>query len=116
MVDLHGAETIAAVIVEPVAGSTGVLVPPEHLGGHVGDRRAHITGRAASLGFRLATAFFGSAGIERNLTRSDAAERAVVAAWVAEHKARRDLLHSGVVVRGDPPDGEPHPESGFSRS
>ncbi|NKX94167.1 alpha-galactosidase [Sanguibacter hominis ATCC BAA-789] len=86
---------------------TGVLVPPEHLGGHVGDRRAHITGRAASLGFRLATAFFGSAGIERDLTRSDAAERAVVAAWIAEHKARRDLLHSGVVVRGDTPDGEP---------
>jgi beta-alanine--pyruvate transaminase len=29
LVDLHGAETIAAVIVEPVAGSTGVLVPPK---------------------------------------------------------------------------------------
>jgi beta-alanine--pyruvate transaminase len=28
LVGLHGAETIAAVIVEPVAGSTGVLVPP----------------------------------------------------------------------------------------
>ena len=28
IVTLHGAETIAAVIVEPVAGSTGVLVPP----------------------------------------------------------------------------------------
>lgn len=28
MVALHGAETIAAVIVEPVAGSTGVLIPP----------------------------------------------------------------------------------------
>ena len=28
LVSLHGAETIAAVIVEPVAGSTGVLVPP----------------------------------------------------------------------------------------
>ncbi len=28
LVALHGAETIAAVIVEPVAGSTGVLVPP----------------------------------------------------------------------------------------
>ena len=26
---LHGAETIAAVIVEPVAGSTGVLLPPK---------------------------------------------------------------------------------------
>ena len=29
MVALHGAETIAACIVEPVAGSTGVLVPPK---------------------------------------------------------------------------------------
>lgn len=29
MVALHGAETIAAVIVEPVAGATGVLVPPK---------------------------------------------------------------------------------------
>ncbi|MGF1621394.1 MAG: aspartate aminotransferase family protein [Rhodomicrobiaceae bacterium] len=29
MVALHGAETIAGVIVEPVAGSTGVLVPPK---------------------------------------------------------------------------------------
>jgi beta-alanine--pyruvate transaminase len=29
IVALHGAETIAAVIVEPVAGSTGVLVPPQ---------------------------------------------------------------------------------------
>ena len=28
MVGLHGAETIAAVIVEPMAGSTGVLLPP----------------------------------------------------------------------------------------
>ena len=29
MVALHGAETIAACIVEPVAGSTGVLIPPK---------------------------------------------------------------------------------------
>lgn len=28
IVQLHGAETIAAVIVEPIAGSTGVLLPP----------------------------------------------------------------------------------------
>lgn len=28
MVDLHGADSIAAVIVEPMAGSTGVIVPP----------------------------------------------------------------------------------------
>ncbi len=29
LVSLHGADTIAAVIVEPLAGSTGVLVPPQ---------------------------------------------------------------------------------------
>ena len=29
LVALHGAETIAAVIVEPIAGSTGVLLPPQ---------------------------------------------------------------------------------------
>jgi beta-alanine--pyruvate transaminase len=29
LVALHGAETIAAVIVEPLAGSTGVLIPPK---------------------------------------------------------------------------------------
>ena len=29
LIALHGAETIAAVMVEPVAGSTGVLVPPQ---------------------------------------------------------------------------------------
>jgi len=29
LVALHGADTVAAVIVEPVAGSTGVLLPPE---------------------------------------------------------------------------------------
>ena len=29
LVSLHGAETIAACIIEPVAGSTGVLVPPK---------------------------------------------------------------------------------------
>lgn len=29
LVALHGAETIAAVMVEPVAGSTGVLIPPK---------------------------------------------------------------------------------------
>ncbi|WP_341760404.1 aspartate aminotransferase family protein [Candidatus Endowatersipora endosymbiont of Watersipora subatra] len=29
IVSLHGSETIAAVIIEPVAGSTGVLIPPK---------------------------------------------------------------------------------------
>ncbi|WP_328741926.1 alpha-galactosidase [Flavimobilis rhizosphaerae] len=84
-----------------------MLVPPEILGGHLGAGRAHITGRVSSLAFRLVTAFFGSAGIEWALTTADASERAMVAAWVAEHKARRSLLHGGVAVRGEILDGEP---------
>jgi alpha-galactosidase len=83
---------------------TGVLIPPEYLGGHLGAGTAHVTGRTSALGFRLATALFGSAGIEWNLTAASPAEKADIAAWIAEHKRLRPLLHSGRVVRADSPD------------
>ncbi|HWS32337.1 MAG TPA: alpha-galactosidase [Actinoplanes sp.] len=83
---------------------TSVVVPPEYLGGHLGDGVAHVTGRTSALGFRLATALFGSAGIEWNLTRASPAEKADIAAWIAEHKRLRPLLHTGRVVRADTPD------------
>ncbi|WP_241976111.1 alpha-galactosidase [Cryobacterium algoricola] len=83
---------------------TGVLVPPEYLGGHLGAATAHTTGRTADLGFRLATALFGSAGIEWDLTRASAAELDAVAGWIAEYKRLRPLLHSGVVVHADASD------------
>ncbi len=83
---------------------TSVLIPPEYLGGHLGDATAHVTGRHSALGFRLATALFGSAGIEWNLTTATPAERAEIAAWIAEYKRLRPLLHSGTVVRADSPD------------
>ncbi|MBB2922061.1 alpha-galactosidase [Cellulomonas cellasea] len=83
---------------------TGVLVPPEYLGGHLGAPRAHTTGRTASTGFRCATAMFGSAGIEWDLTSAGADELTEVREWVAEHVARRALLHSGRVVRADTAD------------
>jgi alpha-galactosidase len=83
---------------------TGILIPPEYLGGHLGAGTAHVTGRTSALGFRLATALFGSAGIEWNLTAASPAERAGIAAWIAEHKRLRPLLHSGRVVRADSPD------------
>ncbi|MFF5175624.1 alpha-galactosidase [Micromonospora sp. NPDC000089] len=78
---------------------TGVLVPPEFLGGHLGAPTAELTGRTSALGFRFVTALFGSAGIEWDLTRATAAERAAVADWVAAYKRLRPLLHGGVVVR-----------------
>ena len=85
---------------------TGVLLPPEYLGSHVGAPAAHITGRTGELSLRLATALFGSAGIEWDLRTATAGEREAIAGWVAWHKRLRPLLHSGTVVRsgGDDPD------------
>ncbi|TFD95489.1 alpha-galactosidase [Cryobacterium lactosi] len=83
---------------------TSVLVPPEYLGGHLGAATAHTTGRTSALGFRLATALFGSAGIEWDLTQASAAELDQIAAWIAVYKERRALLHGGTVVHADASD------------
>ncbi|BBH63816.1 alpha-galactosidase [Actinoplanes sp. OR16] len=83
---------------------TSVLIPPEYLGGHLGDATAHVTGRSSALGFRLATALFGSAGIEWNLTTASDADRALIADWITSYKRLRPLLHTGRVVRADAPD------------
>jgi alpha-galactosidase len=83
---------------------TGIVVPPEYLGSHVGDARAHTTGRVAELGFRLATALFGHAGIESDLTKVSDADLAALRTWIATHRRLRDLLHSGRTVRVDSAD------------
>ncbi len=80
---------------------TGIVVPPEYLGSHVGDARAHTTGRVAAPGFRLATALFGHAGIESDLTRVSPDDLAALRRWVSVHGDLRELLHSGRVVRVD---------------
>jgi alpha-galactosidase len=80
------------------------LVPPEFLGAHLGDLTAHSTGRTHELSFRLATALFGHAGIEWDVTTLDAAEKVAVSEWVASYKRHRGLLHTGTVVRADPAD------------
>lgn len=83
---------------------TGIVIPPEYLGGHLGAARSHTTWRTSDLGFRLATALFGSAGIEWNLTDADEDERAAIASWISSYTALRPLLHSGTVVHGDASD------------
>jgi alpha-galactosidase len=83
---------------------TGILIPPEYLGTHVGDARAHFTGRTSALGFRFATALFGHAGIESDLTKLGAEDLRRVRHWVDTHKQHRALLHSGRTVRLDSPD------------
>jgi len=75
------------------------LVPPEFLGVHLGAPTSHTTGRTHWLGFRLATALFGHAGIEWDLTSASPADLAAIATWVGVYKQHRALLHSGEVVR-----------------
>nr|SBO97984.1 Alpha-galactosidase [Nonomuraea gerenzanensis] len=83
---------------------TGLLVPPERLGCHVGAPRDHVTGRALPLAFRAATALFGHMGVEWDLTSASQEELEELATWIALHKRLRPLLHAGRVVRADHPD------------
>jgi alpha-galactosidase len=80
---------------------TGLLLPLELVGAHVGPARAHITKRATDIGIRCATALFGHAGIEADLTGFDAAELETVRDWIALYKRTRCLLHTGRVVTPD---------------
>lgn len=83
---------------------TGLLLPPELVGSHVGPPRAHTTGRVADLPFRAVTALFGHAGIEWDVTSASPDERDALASWIAFYKEVRSLLHTGEVVRADHPD------------
>jgi len=83
---------------------TGLLLPLELMGAHVGPPHAHTTGRYADLPFRAATALFGHAGLEWDLTSLDADELAQLTAWITLYKRLRPLLHTGTVVRADHPD------------
>ena len=83
---------------------TGVLLPPELMGSHVGGPVSHTTGRTQVLGFRCATALFGHAGIEWDITAAEPWERDVLASWIRLYRRERNLLHTGDVVRVDHPD------------
>lgn len=85
---------------------TGLLVPPEMLGSHVGPDVAHTTQRATSLEFRLITAFFGHTGIEWDIRELDDAARQRVKEWISEHKRLRSLLHGGRAVVADLDNGQ----------
>ena len=83
---------------------TGLLLPPELIGSHVGAASAHTTHRTHSLAFRAATALFGHFGIEWDLREASAAELDELAAWIRLYKDERDLLHGGTMVHCDYPD------------
>ncbi|MEU8301279.1 alpha-galactosidase [Micromonospora sp. NPDC048909] len=80
---------------------TAQLIPLEFIGTHLGASESHTTGRVTALSFRLATALFGHAGIEADLTACSADELSTIAAWAKLYKELRGLLHSGRLVRAD---------------
>jgi alpha-galactosidase len=55
---------------------TGLLLPPELVGSHVGPARSHTTGRTHDLAFRAATALFGHFGIEWDIASASSEEQA----------------------------------------
>ncbi|WP_340295560.1 alpha-galactosidase, partial [Aquipuribacter hungaricus] len=84
---------------------TGLLLPPELVGTHVGPARSHTTGRVTDLDLRCLTALFGHAGIEWDVVSCTDEERERLAGWVALHKRLRPLLHGGRTVRAEEHDG-----------
>jgi alpha-galactosidase len=83
---------------------TGLLVPPELMGSHIGAMHAHTTGRRQQLSFRAATAFFGHLGMEWDLAAAAPHELDEAAWWIATYKEHRDLIATGRTVRVDDPD------------
>lgn len=83
---------------------TGLLLPPELVGSHVGAPTSHTTRRTHSLAFRSATALFGHMGIEWDLRSASDADRDELAAWITLYKEVRPLVHTGTAVHADYPD------------
>ncbi|WP_091565043.1 alpha-galactosidase [Arthrobacter sp. ok362] len=83
---------------------TGVVVPPELVGSHIGPTTSHTTARTHDLSFRAITAMFGHFGLEWDVRHLADSERTELAAAIALFKQYRPLLHSGRMVRADEPD------------
>ena len=86
---------------QPIQRWTSTLIPLELIGAHVGPPVAHTTGRATDLSFRCATALFGHAGIEWDVTECTPGELEQLTRWAGLYREVRPLLHSGEVVRAD---------------
>ncbi|WP_431246660.1 alpha-galactosidase [Leifsonia xyli] len=80
---------------------TGLLVPPELQGTHIGAEESHTTHRSHPLAYRAEKAIWGHLGVETDLITADEATKVALAGWIAFHKEHRALLHSGVSVHAD---------------
>ncbi|GAA2140649.1 alpha-galactosidase [Glycomyces algeriensis] len=80
---------------------TELLLPLELIGSHIGPPVAHTTHRAASLDFRIATALFGHAGIEWDITSCTPSELEQLRAGINAYRRLRGLLHTGTLTHSE---------------
>ncbi|MGG7464207.1 alpha-galactosidase [Plantibacter sp. YIM 135347] len=80
---------------------TGLLVPPELQGTHLGAEESHTTHRVHPLDYRAEKALWGHFGLEINVLESSDEERSAIRGWIAFHLQHRALLHTGRVVHAD---------------
>ena len=80
------------------------FIPPELLGTHIGPYPSHQSGRRTPLSMRSATALFGHAGIEWDITETKEEERALLKEWASFYKENRGWMHRGKMIRIDHPD------------
>ncbi len=83
---------------------TGLVVPPELIGQHIGPTTSHTTARTHDLSFRAITALFGHFGMEWDIREAKGTEREELKRFIGLYKKHRDLIHSGRMVRADVPD------------
>jgi len=77
---------------------TGLLLPPELIGAHVGPAESHSSGRVAPLSYRMTTSLMGSAGLEWNILDCSDEESAAIAAFGRLYKELRPIVHTGRTV------------------
>jgi alpha-galactosidase len=80
---------------------TGVVVPPELVGSHIGPTTSHTTARTHDLSFRAITALFGHFGMEWDVRGVQGKEREELRRLVGLYKEHRGLVHSGLPVHAD---------------
>ncbi|WP_243229518.1 alpha-galactosidase [Microbacterium sp. CIAB417] len=80
---------------------TGLLLPPELVGAHVGPTASHSSGRVTDLSYRIATSLLGCAGLEWDILGCDADETAALARFTALYRELRPIVHGGRVVHPD---------------
>lgn len=80
---------------------TGLLVPNELMGAHIGAPHSHTTGRAHALSMRAGHALMAHMGIEWDISSISKEELDQVRKWIALHKKWREVLHTGRAVYSD---------------